>query len=54
MGSSQNHSMTHQESTSQGLTKNGNIGPCMHISESTNVKLQTYFTCEITLHVAHI
>jgi len=34
--------------------KNGYIGPCTHISESTNVKVQTYFTRKITLHVAQI
>jgi len=30
------------------------IGHCTHTSESTNVKVQIYFTCEITLHVAQI
>ena len=30
------------------------IVPCTHTLKSTNIKVQTYFTCEITLHVAQI
>jgi hypothetical protein len=39
----------------QGNTKNRPTGLCTHTSETTNVKqYKTYFTCEITLHVAKI
>jgi hypothetical protein len=36
------------------LQKNSHIGHCTHITESANVKYKTYFTDEITLHVAQI
>jgi hypothetical protein len=34
--------------------KNSHIGSGTHTSDRTNVKVQTYFMCEITLHVAQI
>ena len=36
------------------LQKYSHYGHCTHTTESANVKVQIYFTGEITLHVAQI
>ena len=44
----------YQESMKSRNNKKQHIVPCTHTLESTNIKVQAYFTCEITLHVTQI